>query len=66
VCGQVLFIVGSISPAGIETLPQELQRNFTLMRDLEVRTVHSLTNVGTRDTVRGVHSFANNILVGDA
>jgi len=30
-CGQVLFIVG------IETLPQELQRNITLMRDLDQR-----------------------------
>ena len=36
-CSQVLFIVGSIPPAGMETLPQELQRNFTLMRDLDQR-----------------------------
>jgi len=59
-CSQVLFIVGSIPPAGIETLPQELQRNFTLMRDLDQRAEGTYStptcNVGTQDTVSGVHS----------
>ena len=29
--------------AGIETLPQELQRNFTLMRDLDQRAEGKIT-----------------------
>ena len=71
-CSQVLFIVGSIPPAGIETLPQELQRNFTLMRDLDQwaegtysTPTHKCGHLAEAQSGVSTIHFAN-MLIGDA